>query len=366
MTGDKKDTNRILILDDDELATKTLVLTLKMQTPYDLVAYNSPKQALVFIKNNSVDLILSDFLMDEMNGIEFLSEVKKIRPSITSILLTGYADKENAIKAINEVGLYKYIEKPWDTDELLLNIKNGLERSKLVETIRIQKELERLRDDFIATLTHDLRTPLLANIQTLEFFNDGTFGEISEEQKKFLLAMLHSNEDMLGLVNALLEVYKYESGNYVLIKDKFNLNDLINRCIQEVLALSNKKNVNIIFDSEETTSIYADKQQIRRVIANFLGNAIIHSKENGKIAVNISADNDYIKCSISDEGEGISKEDSDNLFKRFSQGTSKKRSTGTGLGLYLSRQIIEAHGGEIGLISKENCGSTFFFKLKME
>ena len=351
---------KILILDDDKLVTGALKLLLNSQTDYDIYTFNSANEALSFLKQTQVELILTDFMMPEIDGIEFLVKAKTIRPLPTSILLTGYADKENAIKAINDVGIYKYIEKPWDNDELLLNIKNGIERSKLVETIKAQQEIERLRNDFIATLTHDLRTPLLAAIQTLEFFLDGTLGEINEKQQKFLSTMLNSNEDMLGLVNALLEVYKYEAGNNILNKDNFDLTTLVNQCLQEIEPIIRKKNISIEKNMPNPVPVHADKKELKRVIANFLGNAITHTKNYILVKIEQS---DKITFSVKDNGEGISEEDAKKLFKRFSQGTSKKRSTGTGLGLYLSRQIIEAHGGEIGLNTKLNEGSEFYFKL---
>ncbi|MDD3593330.1 MAG: hybrid sensor histidine kinase/response regulator [Candidatus Gastranaerophilales bacterium] len=359
-----REKSKVLILDDDKLVTTTLSFLLQSQTDYEIFVFNSPFEALSYVQENDVDLIISDFLMPELNGIEFLSEVKKIRPSVTMILLTGYADKENAIKAINEVGLYKYIEKPWDNDELLINIKNGLERSELVATIKMQKEIERLRNDFIATLTHDLRTPLLAAIQTLEYFLDGSIDTVTEKQTKFLSTMLHSNQDMLGLVNALLEVYRYESGNFKLYKDKFNLSELTLHCCEEVKSLLEKKNLKLIKDFPDNITVNADKQEIRRVIANFLGNSIVHSPEDGVVTAKIQEESKYLTFSIQDTGRGIPKEDIHKIFNRFSQGTSAKRSSGTGLGLYLSRQIIDAHNGEIWLESEVDKGSTFYFKLR--
>ena len=356
-----KQSAKILVLDDDELVTRTLKLLLKAQTSYDVFLFNSASDAIEFLKENEVDLVISDFMMPEMNGIEFLSEVKKLRPSATTILLTGYADKENAIKAINEVGIYKYIEKPWDNDELILNIKNGVERSQLVETVRIQREIERLRSDFIATLTHDLRTPLHADIQTLEYFLDGTLGSVDEKQKKFLNAMLSSNKDMLSLVNTLLEVYKMESGTKPFSKEEFDLPDLIQKCLQEVETMFQNKNIILSETIPENCQIYADKQEIKRVIMNFLGNALIHAKN--EIIVSLTQNSECVRFSVKDDGEGISAEDAKKLFNRFSQGSSKKRSAGTGLGLYLSRQIIEAHGGKIGLDSDLGVGSEFYFEL---
>jgi signal transduction histidine kinase len=352
----------IVIVDDEPLVTSNLMMLLRLEEFPAPNVFNSPAEALEYIKNNKIDMVISDFLMPEMNGIEFLKEVKAASPRSTLILLTGYADKENAIKAINEVGLYRYIEKPWDNEDLLLCIKNGLERSDFIA----QQELESLRDDFIATLTHDLRTPLLAAIQTLKFFVDGTLGDLSEKQRIFLETMIHSNQDMLGLVNALLEVYRYESGQLILCKDNFIFKDLVYQCTKEMESLISQKNMKLIVGEIPNERIFGDKQEIKRVISNFLGNAIKHTSQNGEIRIFADFNDDELTVSVEDTGMGIPKNDISKLFKRFSQGTSTKRSTSTGLGLYLSRQIVEAHGGKVWLESEVGVGSKFKFSIPRE
>ncbi len=112
-----------------------------LETDYDIETFDSPAAALEAAKSNPVDLIMTDYLMPGMNGIEFLLAMKKIHPYATRVLLTGYADKENAIKAINKVGLYQYIEKPWDNEALRLTIENGLERRFLMQRLE-EKMLE--------------------------------------------------------------------------------------------------------------------------------------------------------------------------------------------------------------------------------
>lgn len=504
--------NKIVVVDDDKIVTSSLKTLLKLEGFSDAHYFNNPKEAIEFIKLEKPDLILSDFLMPEMNGFEFLSVAKKLHPDISMILLTGYADKENAIRAINEIGLYKYIEKPWDNDDLIMNIKNGVERSYLlsqlhekidelevantkleeyshnleelvaaktadlvktnsklsgiinycadgiiiidekghieqvnpacenmvglsednlikmnfsnithcenkqnfkdalrnnsdvllkdcyilntlrdrkipveisfavidseeieptkkfvgvIRDIRAQKEMERLRDDFVATLTHDLRTPLLAAIQTLKFFLDGSLGNLEDKQKVLLSTMQKSNEDLLGLVNALLEVYKYESGKLSLCKTNFLIKDLVNQCFKELEPLAKNKNIefNLKTSHDADLTINADRGELRRVIINLCGNAINYTNIGGKVDIEVIEQQGDIIFSVIDNGNGIPQEDIPNLFKRFSQGTNKKRSTGTGLGLYLSRQIIEAHNGKIWLESKLNKGSQFSFLL---
>lgn len=510
---------KIVIVDDEKMVTSSFKTLLRVEGFSDVNCFNNPLEAIEFLKSNIPDIIISDFIMPEMNGLEFLTEAKKLYPEVSMILLTGYADKENAIKAINEIGLYKYIEKPWDNDDLLFNIRNGIERSHILSDLRDKireleeakkqleiystsleelvaertkdlmiansklsgiinycadgiiiidskgkieqanpacenmtglseaslckkkfqeiasmgkfsenirensngiimglsadagevlikdcyirnslgegkipveinfaaindevcdkfvgvirdvskhKETERLRDDFIATLTHDLRTPLLAAIQTLKFFLDGSLGQVEEKQQVLLSTMLKSNEDLLGLVNALLEVYRFESGKLELCKTVFPIKDLVEQCYDELKPLAEKKNIDFKLELgaiSDKTEITADKAELKRVIINLCGNAVNYTNKNGEIEILAKVQSGDFIFSVTDNGNGIPKEDIPNLFNRFSQGTTKKRSTGTGLGLYLSRQIIEAHGGKIWLESKLNKGSEFTFLL---
>ena len=235
----------------------------------------------------------------------------------------------------------------------------------VIRDVSKQKETERLRDDFIATLTHDLRTPLLAAIQTLKFFLDGSLGPVEEKQGVLLSTMLQSNEDLLGLVNALLEVYRFESGKLTLCKTNFSVKDLVTQCYEELKPLADKKDIafNLECDIDDKVEILADKAEIKRVIINLCGNAVNYTNKGGEIHIIAKAQSGDLIFSVVDNGNGIPKEDIPHLFNRFSQGTSRKRSTGTGLGLYLSRQIIEAHGGKIWLDSKLNKGSEFTFLL---
>ncbi len=512
--------SRIIIVDDEKMVTSAFKTLLKVDGYTNVEGFNNPAEAVKYLKENSPDLIISDFMMPEMNGLEFLTEAKKLHPEVSMIMLTGYADKENAIRAINEIGLYKYIEKPWDNDDLLMNIRNGIERSHLLSDLREkineleeakhqleiysndlerlvaertkdltiannklsgiinycadgiiildqngnisqvnpvcenmtglsetslcnmkfqeiayltdkhdndsinnkeggifglnkdtndilvkncmivnklsetetpveinlaainsenedlryvgvirdvskQKETERLRDDFIATLTHDLRTPLLAAIQTLKFFLDGSLGPVEEKQAVLLSTMLQSNEDLLGLVNALLEVYRFESGKLTLCKTVFPIKELVTQCYDELKSLADKKNIDFKLDCDidDKLEITADKAEIKRVMINLCGNAVNYTNKGGEIVITAKAESEDFIFSVADNGNGIPKEDIPKLFSRFSQGTTRKRSTGTGLGLYLSRQIIEAHGGKIWLDSKLNKGSEFTFLL---
>lgn len=134
--------NVIVIVDDEEMVLTSLRSFLALETEYEAKTFLTPKEALEYIAANEIDLVISDYLMPEMDGITFLAEVKKLRPEVPRIILTGYADKENAIKAINDVGLFQYIEKPWSNDDLLIILRNGIEKQRLMK--KLQQKIEEI------------------------------------------------------------------------------------------------------------------------------------------------------------------------------------------------------------------------------
>lgn len=131
-------TPTIVILDDEELVVTSLRTFLDLETPYRTVTFTSARLALQHVRDHDVDLVISDYLMPEMDGISFLSQVRELKPDVPRIILTGYADKENAIKAINQVGLFQYIEKPWDNEDLRVIVRNGLEKMQLLKKLQVK------------------------------------------------------------------------------------------------------------------------------------------------------------------------------------------------------------------------------------
>ena len=125
----------IVLVDDEDMVVTSIKSFLTLETDYEVVGFTAPAEALSYIESHRVDVVVSDYLMPDMDGISLLAKVKDIQPEATRILLTGYADKENAIKAINDVGLYQYIEKPWENDDLKIVLRNGLEKRLLMKRL---------------------------------------------------------------------------------------------------------------------------------------------------------------------------------------------------------------------------------------
>jgi len=138
----------VMIVDDEEMVVGAIQSFLELETAYDVLPYTSPESALEELEERPTHVIVADFMMPEMDGVSFLTRAREIRPSATRILLTGYADKQNAIRAINEAGLYHYLEKPWNNEALKLIIRNAAERARLFEELEGRVgELERANQE---------------------------------------------------------------------------------------------------------------------------------------------------------------------------------------------------------------------------
>ena len=152
-------TEVILIVDDEDMVLTSIDSFLSLETDYEVVTRTNPEQALTYVEENEVDLVISDYLMPQMDGITFLGKVRDLKPEVPRIILTGYSDKENAIKAINEVGLFQYVEKPWDNDDLQIIIRNGIDKQQLLANLRVKVDeinkayagLQKIQADILKT-----------------------------------------------------------------------------------------------------------------------------------------------------------------------------------------------------------------------
>ncbi len=231
------------------------------------------------------------------------------------------------------------------------------------EYIAKEKETNVLKADFIATLTHDLKVPIIAQHNTFELFLNEKFGGLTELQKDVLGKLKASNMDLKYLVDALLETFKMEQAKIEVKKAKdINLADLINevtRQLGSVLELHNKE-INLINNISSEFCADIDVFLIKRVLQNLILNALFHSIYTKSVDVILNSENEAeFSIQVRDYGCGISKEEIEKIFKKYYSGSSKFGKSGIGLGLYLSNKIVNLHGGKIEVESEENKGTTF-------
>lgn len=230
-------------------------------------------------------------------------------------------------------------------------------------TDRVQ--LQQQREDFVATLTHDLKTPVSATNRAVKLLLDGDFGELNVEQREILSTLLQSNTTLYALVQTLLDVYRFDSGVKEMQMLPCNLASLVAQFICEVMPLADERKIELSSNLPENfEDILCDREEMKRVIQNLIDNALKFTPSGGKISVTLIQDLEVTRFSVTDTGKGIPPENMAKLFQRFWQaGSSGRYYASTGLGLYLSRKIVEGHGGQIWCESEVGKGSQFTVEL---
>jgi signal transduction histidine kinase len=231
------------------------------------------------------------------------------------------------------------------------------------------KESEQSKELFYATLAHDLTTPIRAEHRVLEMLYSGQLGELNAQQKQMMGEMIKSNRFKYHVIDNLLTTYKYKTGLVELQKSPTNLNEIIQHLLShELAALVDEKQHEINLDLySNLTPFLSDPFEIERVLRNLMQNAIHYTPRNGHIDV-ITAyhDDTTVRVTIKDDGPGIEPERQKQLFSPFRTDAKKFKQIGSSLGLYLCRQIIESHGGELTLDSHEGAGCVVTFMIPFE
>ncbi|TFG16577.1 MAG: transporter substrate-binding domain-containing protein [Promethearchaeota archaeon] len=238
------------------------------------------------------------------------------------------------------------------------------ERSKelIIANIRL-KELDRLKSMFLANMSHELRTPLTSIMGFTSWLLQGKEGDLNEEQHYQLDIVKKNAENLLELINNLLDISQIEAGKITLNIEEFNIVDVVNEVGLSLLPLAQEKDLELIYNTPKDIIMNSDRHRIRRILINLIGNAIKFTN-SGKIRLDVKVlDEEKIKFIISDTGIGIKDEDINKLFKSFQQLESKsiKDHEGSGLGLYLCKQLVDLMNGTIAVKSKLGEGSEFSF-----
>jgi PAS domain S-box-containing protein len=236
--------------------------------------------------------------------------------------------------------------------------------------ISTSKELDRVKETYVATLTHDLKTPLLAQQMVLETLSSGSMGAINEEQKRLLLGAKESVQDLVDMVNSTLLFYKLESSHVTLHRQRLQLPPLVRDVMNSLQPLAQKRDVSLEVEAAlDLPAVWIDSVQLKRVFHNLISNAISYSRKSSPIRVSIHQDSsnssveNRLLIEVYNEGKGITEEELPKIFDKYYSISRKFKQIGTGLGLYISRRIVELHGGKIWAASVPNQTTRFFISL---
>lgn len=233
----------------------------------------------------------------------------------------------------------------------------------LLKNITPFKELDSAKTNFIATVSHELKTPISSIKMSLQLLQSSATGSINGEQAQLIDSIKEDSERLLKITGELLNMSQVETGNIQLNIQTAAPAEIWQYAYDAVRFQAEQKNVDLVADIEpELPAVRADLEKTAWVLINFLTNAIRYSGEGGQIAVSVSSDRHQVSFSVTDHGQGIDKKYREKIFNRYFQVPGSQKS-GTGLGLAISKEFIEAQGGQIGVESEVGAGSTFYFKL---
>ena len=383
---------RILVVDDEENVLITIKAILEMDG-YEVDTSQVGDAAIGMIEKEDYDVVLTDLRLGDVTGQAVLAAVRKQRPQAVAIMLTGYASLESAIAALRE-GAYDYLIKPSDPEELRATVRRAVERRQLGRALeqRVREleeanrqvaelnadlehrvdeataelraavvrltELDELKSQFLSIASHELRTPITAVSGFAQLALRGVrerLGKRGEDAQSAelqrltrQLTIIHDQSAKLGrLVRELLDVSRIQSGRLEFEMSPIDLAEVARAVVEQSQMTAPERRIDVRI--EGPVRIMGDRDHIEQVIGNLVDNAVKYSPEGGPIVVRLWPDGNDVRVMVEDHGIGIPREQLTQIFDLFfrTREAEARRTPGLGLGLYITRGIVERHGGRI-------------------
>jgi signal transduction histidine kinase len=356
--------NLLLIEDNPDDAT-FIEEVLKLQDVYSSIEISQASrllEGLAYLAQDSFDVILLDLSLPDASSTDSVTRILSHSPEAPIIVLTGWDDKDTALEALHK-GAQDYLIKDNVSCDLLIRaIRYAVERRLAERRARIRAAEE--REDLIFTLANDLRVPHIGAIRALDLLVDESLGPMNEEQKLLLLKVKQSNQEILQMLQNLVHLYRIEQQEQKVMAIPTDLNSLTCQIIEDWSFCAQQKNVSVNLESELKEPIWLDGAMFKKALSNLLHNAIKFSFPQGVVTVACKCDGNWLNLQVKDHGKGISRDEQEKLFQRFwNENDTMRHSNGSGVGLYVCRQIVEAHGGEISCSSEKGKGTTFTIRM---
>ncbi len=370
----------VLIVDDEPENINLLVNVLG--DDYQIYEAHDGRTALETLRRHEIHLVLTDQRMPGMTGVELLERIRGIRPDCARILVTAYPDVATAIQAINRGHVHRYIAKPFDSRELriaaaqeiervdmvLANRRLNEEKARMVDQLfranRELKELNRMKDQFLANCSHELKTPLVSGIGYLDLMLSGGMGPLDPRQEKGLKISHRNLQRLLGLIENLLSLAKARFRPEELKLVRFELRPLVEECVESLRGRARKKSLRIRTSfPRRLPPVEADERKIHSVLTNVLANAEKFTPDDARIDIRVER-GDVRKCRVTVRDNGRGPDTPRGEIQMF-RSTTDPRTAGLGIGLTLARQILQAHGCDILLERAPRGGALVRFDLPL-
>lgn len=382
---------QLLIVDDEGEILKSL--RRQFRRTYDIHLANSGEEGYQIMVETPIQVIISDQRMPGMNGSEFFEKVSEEFPDAIRLLLTGFADINAVIAAINDGHVFRYITKPWDPVELDTTVNQAFERynlvvqnrrlvkelqesnafleqrvqertAKLAETNEQLVDLNKQKDYFLGMAAHDLRSPIgnVRGYAEMICRIEGTH----EQYHELATVIVRIANNLLNLLNDLLDISVIESGKITLVPEQVDVPAFVEEICKTNRLLGEQKSIGLEIELEKNLpKAIFDPRRIEQVLTNLISNAFKFSYGGTTVMIKILQRDDEIEFSVVDQGQGIKTDEIDRLFGAFQRSSTRPTADekSTGLGLSICKRIVELHGGHIAVESELGQGSRFFFTL---
>lgn len=321
--------------------------------------------------NTVHDVLLPSYSLEEADSIQLTVGIAAalvypiiVRDTVIGVMVVGVTTEISKISSYQKDLIERLV------DVIGIAIDNALLYQEIQAANEKLQQLDKLKDEFVSLASHELRTPMTAIKSYLWMALAGKGGPLSEKQKYYLDRSYNSTVRLITLVNDMLNVSRIESGRITLEVQVVNIDILVSEVIAELLPRAQELGINLAHTaSPALPTVLADENKVKQVLINLIGNALKFTPKGGSITINSVQNGGMVETSVVDTGEGIAPEQIQNLFQKFgivgNSNLTKQNAQGSGLGLYISKAIIELHGGKIAAFSKgKGTGTTFTFSLK--
>lgn len=355
---------RILLIEDHSGDARLVREALAEQgTNYRIEHVTRLSAGLAVLAAGGADLVLLDLSLPDSHGLDSLSRILPEAPEVPVIVMTGLDDETLAIRAVHE-GAQDYLVKGQISGRALARVtRYAFERNRILSQL---KHLDRLKSEFVSTVSHEMRTPLAIIREFVSLVYDGIPGPLTPEQVECLDAALRNCDRLTSLVDDLLDLAMIEAGKLKLSRRKADLRSLLVQCHADSLPRCRTHDQELLLELDpDLPPVLCDRARIQQVIVNFLGNAHKFTPQRGEIALRAKNHGSFVRLEVRDTGVGVAHTDQDFIFDAFTQINRREGPgpKGTGLGLTISKHIVHLHEGEVSVESAPGQGSCFSFTL---
>ena len=360
--------------------------TYKKHTNYEIESVfclNSELKKFIFSKEG----IITDENSDLIKTIELKGNSQKsylvskisIKSTVFGIVVLSKREKNfykqedlDALDAVSSV--LSYLLKDVELSNIfkiqLKALKDGIiEKNNAYKTIKEQNEkileADKVKNEFLANISHELRTPLNSILGFSDILGTQLYGNLNSKQEEYLNDIKVSATHLLGMINEVLDMSKIEANAMKVVKSAFWISRAVDEVANILSPLAQKKNIKLIKNMDVDFEVFADYQKIQQILYNLVSNAIKYSPDNDEVEISVNSDDENFRILVHDNGIGIDKKYHGKIFAKFVQLDSAytKKESSTGLGLTITKELVELHGGKISLISEVNNGSTFIVEI---